>query len=334
MKKISLKNFFKEKKTSSFLIENSKNVGDIYILNSGLKNEIRNENQNNSLQDQKKMINLIQNKSNIKFLFDLHYFLNVLKYEINNNNSKILQLKQCYLIKKELIDIYNNFYEVGNVLKNNEANINSMINSNDDNLDIFYQQLIENHQKKIGNNKDIKDINYQLKGKDYLFDVFPTQYNNENFKCFEDFVISDKDFEKNKNIYTFQYIIIEHKIILVFNHTMNIGILDQNNYIFVPEAIIKFKTNEDFNDIINKIIKYGINYVESYFQSINNNANISILLLGNKDENSLQNKGPKINNFFNKNTTQIMPSSSNEFNFYTSKIKNQLRMKKVKENEK
>ena len=93
------------------------------------------------------MINLIQNKSNIKFLFDLHYFLNVLKYEINNNNSKI-QLKQCYLIKKELIDIYNNFYEVGNVLKNNEANINSMINSNDDNLDIFYQQLIKNHQKK------------------------------------------------------------------------------------------------------------------------------------------------------------------------------------------
>ena len=279
------------------------------------------------------MINLIKNKNNIKFLFDLHHFLNVLKYEINNNNSKINQFKQCYLIKKELIDIYNNFYEVGNVLKISEANINEMLISNDfDNLDLFYEQLIENHQKIIGNNKDIKDINYQLKGKDYLVDVFPTQYNNENFKCFEDFVISDKDFEKNKNIYTFQYTIIEHKIILVFNHTMNIGILDQNNYIFVPEAIIKFKTNEDFNDIINKIIKYGINYVESYFQSINNNANISILLLGNKDENYLQNKRPKINNFFNKNTTQIMPSSSNEFNFETSKIKNQLRMEKEKEN--
>ena len=175
-------------------------------------------------------MNLIQNKNNIKFLFDLHYFLNILKCEINNNNSKNIQLQQCYLIKKELIDIYNNFYEVGYILKKCEANINKMIDSNEfDNLEIFYEQLIENHQKNIGNNKDIKDLNYQLNGKAYLFDVSPTQYQNENFKCFEDFIISDKDFEKNSNIYTFQYTIIEHKIILVFNHTINIGILEQNN---------------------------------------------------------------------------------------------------------
>ena len=335
LKKNSLKKFFKEKTTSSYIIENSLSVGCIYKLNSGLKNEIRNENQDKSLQDQKKMINLIRYNNNIKFLFDLHYFLNTLKYEINNNNSKINQLKQCYLIKKELIDIYNDFYGVGYVLKNNETNINKMLNSNDfDDLDIFYQQLIENHQKKIGNNKDINELNYRLMGKEYLFDVSPAQYNNENFKCFEDFIISNKDFEKNKNIYTFQYIIIEHKIILVFNHTMNIGILDQDNGVFIPEAIIKFKSNEVLNDIINKMIKYGIQFFESNFEILNNNANNSILLLRNKDENAQQNKGPKINNFFNKNTTQIMQQNSNERIFDASKIKNQIRLKKEKENEK
>ena len=107
------------------------------------------------------MMNLIQNKNNIKFLFDLHYFLNILKCEINNNNSKNIQLQQCYLIKKELIDIYNNFYEVGYILKKCEANINKMIDSNEfDNLEIFYEQLIENHQKNIGY---IQLLNYLIK---------------------------------------------------------------------------------------------------------------------------------------------------------------------------
>ena len=79
-----LKTFLKEKIINFCIIEDSHKVGEIVLLNSGTKNEIIDVINQNQI-EQEIMINKIKNKNNIKFLFDLHYFLNILKFEININ---------------------------------------------------------------------------------------------------------------------------------------------------------------------------------------------------------------------------------------------------------
>ena len=263
-----LKIFLKDKVTNLQINENSQKVGQIFQLYSEKKKEFFDEIKNQNQLEQIKMMNKLINYKNIKFLFNLHYFLNILKFAINNNNSKSNQPKKCYLIKKEIIDIYSNFYEVDSTLKKNEEKINKLISyNNTDDLQRFFENLIEIHQKKI----NINDIKYKLEKSQYLFDVSFTQYENENFLCLEDYIISNEKFDEIKNITNFQYIIIENKIILLFNQNMNIGIIDKNNNTFIPETIIKFE-EKYLNDIIQRMNFNGISQFESDFKSIYSNT--------------------------------------------------------------
>ena len=330
----SLNIFLKEKIKQSFIIEGQYKVGDLFIFNSDSYNEIKNEN-NEEFDKKEKMINPNQNKKIIQFLFDLHYFLNNLKYEINNNNTNNNQFKKCFLIKKELIDIYSNFYGFDCFIKSYETKINQMIYSNNlGRLPQLYKKLIEFYEKKQNNNKDINEINYQFNEKQYLFEVSPNQYINNNFLCFEECFISNTQFEANKNFADFQYTIIDHKIILIFNHNINIGILDENNNTFVPETIIKFEEKKDLNHMIQKMNKHGISLFESYFKTFYDNTNNFIFSLKNKNESNQNNNGPKINNFFNNKPINDNKRIPNELNINTSEIKKQMKLMQEKENQK
>ena len=315
--------FLKDKVTNLQINENSQKVGQIFQLYSEKKKEFFDEIKNQNQLEQIKMMNKLINYKNIKFLFNLHYFLNILKFAINNNNSKSNQPKKCYLIKKEIIDIYSNFYEVDSTLKKNEEKINKLISyNNTDDLQRFFENLIEIHQKKI-NNKDINDIKYKLEKSQYLFDVSFTQYENENFLCLEDYIISNEKFDEIKNITNFQYIIIENKIILLFNQNMNIGIIDKNNNTFIPETIIKFE-EKYLNDIIQRMNFNGISQFESDFKSIYSNTNNLIYSLKTKNENIKKNNEPKFNNFFNNNPLKNINKADKE-----SEIKKQIKLLQI-----
>ena len=80
-----LKTFLKDKITNLQINENNEKVGQIFNLNSEQKKNFFDDIKNQNQLEQVKMMNKLINYKNIKFLFNLHYFLNMLKFEINNN---------------------------------------------------------------------------------------------------------------------------------------------------------------------------------------------------------------------------------------------------------
>ena len=129
LKSLTIEFFYRNKIKSNSIIEDNSRVGKAYNLNTNKKNEIKKEFKNEIILDNKKMnekkdqieyinkVNISQNKTNIRFLFKLHFFVEKLKNELNNNSSEISQINKCYLIKKELIDKYIDFYQFDTIIK-------------------------------------------------------------------------------------------------------------------------------------------------------------------------------------------------------------------------
>ena len=130
-----------------------------------------------------------------------------------------------------------------------------------------------------------------------LFNVEPTRYNDPNLLCFENCIIYKELVEIQKG-YEVLYTIIDNKIILIFNHNINIGIIDDQKNIFVPEVIVKFDTKENFEYMIQLINKHGINKFIKHFDNHfdKNNLILSLNITKHKSNNNIL-----FNNFFNSN---------------------------------
>ena len=243
-------------------------------------------------------INEKQNEKNIEFLFNLHLFTIILKYKLKLssqfNNSEKIKLAKCYLIKKELIDIYKKFYNFDDIIHKYENLIVEKISSKEFNE--FYNSLIKKYKKEF-NNKDLSEINYELKMNKNLFNVEPTRYNDPNLLCFENCIIYKEPVEIQKG-YEVLYTIIDNKIILIFNHNINIGIIDDQKNIFVPEVIVKFDTKENLEYMIQLINKHGINKFIKHFDNHfdKNNLILSLNIDKHKSHNNIL-----FDNFFNAN---------------------------------
>ena len=327
LKNKSFNDYIKEYIKKDNIIENNKKVGEIYEINEEPKNEIKDE--SNTSTNNEYANNLIskQNKNNIKFLFRLHFFLNKLKFELNNNNFKNKVEEKCYLIKKELIDMYIKFYKFDSIIKKHEEKIKQLASSNkEEELKKLYKSLMEKYQQEFIN-KDLTKINLELAKNKTLYEISSTQYTSPDFICYENCMLSNNSFENNSSNQEFKYIIIENKIILKFNNNINIGILDMKNNTFVPETIIKFETEDDSEEMIQKMINYGISDFESSFSALYKNSNNSIFSL--KSNNESKKIDIKINNFF-----ESKKDNSNEKIFNTADIKKKMLLKKAEVEEK
>ena len=113
------------------------------------------------MKEYKNKLDSNQNNIIINLLFNLHFFWNILKLEIINNNDQNICLNKCYLIKKELIDIYSNFYAFDIIINKYQKKILENAFQGEKQLKDFYNSLILKYQAKYYN-KDTIDINYKL----------------------------------------------------------------------------------------------------------------------------------------------------------------------------
>ena len=317
LKKTPLNLFLEKHSWKNKIIEVNNIKGEIYIMNSEKINEINIDNKEIKRENDEYVNKLLknENKCNIRFLFKIHLFLGKLKYKLKNeiNNEENINFGDCYLFKKELIEKYIQFYEFDKIIKKYQSEIDQLSSSNEEELNDFYESLIKKYQEQFIN-KDLCEINSELQLNKSLFEVDTTRYNDPNFLCYENYILSDIPFKKVVNESRFNYIIIHQKILLIFNQNINIGILDEKSNIFVPEIIIKYDIKKDLDDMIYMMKNNGIDNFVSNFSGIYNDTNNHILLLKDIDENQNQNQKNeiKINNFFKEVTQQNNGKKINE----------------------
>ena len=342
LKQNNLGEFISDKIFQNLIIEKTEFVGKIFLFDQPQEKEETSENkekntdkkkvkQNNFMKEYKNKLDSNQNNIIIKLLFNLHFFCNILKLEIsNNNNDQNICLNKCYLIKKELIDIYSKFYAFDIIINKYQKEILDNAFQGEKQLKDFYNSLILEYQAKYYN-KDTSDINYKLGLKKKLFEVSPIKYNDEIFLYFKNYLISNEPFEQCQGDYEFYYLIIQNKIILIFNNNINIGILEEKSNIFLPETIIKFDKIDTLNSMLVIMSKYGIQAFESNFHEIFKNTNNFIKIICDKKEKS--NKDIKRNNFIDIDSSQ-QSQNYTDFNFNTSDIKKKIKKKQEEEKEK
>ena len=311
----SIKDFMKSRISGKEIKENNDIVGKLYEIKGEEPNEEKIQNvESSDLSEQMQYSHKIKSNANIrniKFLFKLHFFMKKLKSEFNNNNSEKVTLKKCYLIKKELIDKYLEFYKFNYVINHDNGKIFENLNkeilvklatSEKEEVKGLYDLLIVRYPKEYLI-KDNSSFNDYLELNKNLFEVDSTQYSDEKFLCYENYIISGEPMEQSQNDIEFKYTIIHDKILLIFNDNINIGILEDKSNVFIPETIIKFDTDDDLKKMFYIMITQGIEKFESDFNLYFVNSNNFIKIL--KSNNDIKTKeGPKINNFFEKKSIQ------------------------------
>ena len=241
------------------------------------KNEIQNIDNNN------KIIKGIENdndfKKNIGVLLELYEFNKELKSQIKdsliqtNNNSKINNKYEFYLIKEEWFSKYKKIYLYDEIneflLKTNE---DPSLNKESKIKDLFIK-YIDIYKKKEYKEK-IKLINI-----DKLFNLeFQFCSNGKEIIFFSQYYIVNKNIldkivdNKIGEIENFISIIYNKKIILKHNkkNCIIIGDLsDDNNNIFIPEIILKYKDMININEkFINEEFLKLINIKDGKIESI------------------------------------------------------------------
>ena len=260
---------FNQNEKKLFNIIKEKQEEENKIINNELKENIANY---------AKKINIKQNEKNIQFLFKLHLFTTLLKYELKFNKTNNNQFEKCYLIKNDLIDIYNNCYDFDNIIKNHEQSILENIFNHNEKLNDFCSSLIKKYEKHF-NNKDLSGFNTELITKKKLFKVEPIKYNETNLLCFENCLIYNEPFENEQNENELLYTIIDNKIILIFNLNINIGNIEDKKNIFVPEIIIKFSSETNLNNSIQLMENIGIiKFVNEFYNYFDEKYNTILSL--------------------------------------------------------
>jgi ubiquitin C-terminal hydrolase len=166
---------------------------------------------------------------------------------------------------------------------------------NEEQLENYYNQLVSKYPEQYLY-KDLSEINYNLLFHKELFDVLPTKYENKNLSCYKNYVILGEPMENAHSITEFKYITIDHKIILIFNKNINIGLLDEHNNIFIPQIMIKFEEKDDLISMINNMLNIGVHNFVKYFKNnfMNRNNFIEDINSNNIKTNEIKNNSQNI----------------------------------------
>ena len=284
------------------------NTSDRFFKKNTLPNKMQNknkENNNNPIKNEKIVLNIIirkeiyiqldqQNKTNTEFLLRLFFHL----YKMNiiiKNSFKMDNFVEGFFVNNNLIEKYKNFYDfnhlenllktpkIQTIINNNkiknlsgyisESSINKIIPEIIDLLSEEYKNIIQ----KKNNNEFIKEINNP---ENYSLNI--QNYNNPNvFNIINCILLREEVFHsliKDKNEMVIErlnnsknkFIIIKRKCICVYNHIINIGILNENS-IFKSEILIKYNDEETLNLIINDLKENSFDDFVNKINIINNN---------------------------------------------------------------
>ena len=343
LKSLKYKSFLnkKIKDEKKEIMELKESVGKIYQINEKQQNEIITDNtETNSIKSDTEYankLNINQNTNNIKFLFKLYFFIKKLRYELNNN-SENYDLQECYLIKKELIDKYKEYYNFDDSIKNYEKQIFKKLNnvnlafSEGEEKEKFYDSLIKHYEQKYINNNNY-EFNFESEMNKNLFNAKPSQqYINEQiFFYYENYIISGEPISESQKDKKFIYLTMHNKIILIFKNNLNVGILDDKSNTFKPETLIIFENKDVLPKWIYEIKEYGIQFFESNFKEIYKGTKNYIAFIKSKNEET--DKEMK-----NKNLIDPSCSKDNEeiniFEIDISKNKQKIKLKQKQEKEK
>ena len=283
-----LDNNYNKDNNIKFIIYGYSNLNTQFNSNKDYKNNVSGKNNN---------INII------KFFIKLFYEYKEINNLINNNSIKN---GNYYLINKNFIDIYKNYYSYSNIedILENNNNINNIVNKYNKDInyifsnDNLFNSLLECFPKKLKdkiNNLDNKNLIYNLShislysiNYDYCKEAI--RENNEYLKIYKDFELWTKE-----TLILFQKILFininnkkevncflgENNLLLLIvnnkNYQINICKLD-NNYSYQTITIIMSK---NLNNIIEKINKG--NFLQMIFK-LNNNNNKLFSKIENTDD--------------------------------------------------
>ena len=265
------------------------------------QNKIINENEKISLDFDTNKIKCF------KFLIGLYFYFRNLNEKINENFDNNSNLKKGFLINKDLIENYNEYFDYNKIEKDckdnglslSENNIN--YNEEGDN-NKFLSEIINSlkHKyievlKKINDDKfyKINDSN-QLKLK-----LEMKSKNNKDFYYYENCVIINEElfsilcsyneqFKNNIKDCEITYLTGDKIIIIAFKPFINIGFIDDNKK-FIPEMVINYNT-DNLEKIINDLKYNGYKRFKNIFEAkYANTKNYSLIL--NEKETSLELRG-------------------------------------------
>ena len=228
-------------------------IGKIIELNNQ-NNEILKDNEITSPDKTQPILN-IQSKNNIKFLLRLYFYYKSFKEKFNNPNICMQNPETGYIINKDLIEKYKEYYNY-NELKN----IFDYSKTSDSNSIEELENLLENLPNIYIKEIIEKDDNPSTKDKfcNYIQKINLNLYHDNcvvlNEKLINILYNYNENIQRNRNKLKIQYFIHDKKLIIIYNNNINIGIID-DNCIFKLEKRIHFDTNEELNHILNKIKK-------------------------------------------------------------------------------
>ena len=229
---------------------------------------------------------------------DLNNKITLSKTEFNENKKKFKEniiLNKCFLINKNQINLYKNYYSYNKleeeidklieknekIKKNSKANLYSQ-----ENINIIYKDL---QGSKIF--EQYKNIDFFPKNKK-MFDIKKTKLPNDNKEYYVDFIIINEDIlkclisSKGDIAICKNYIINSGKIIIFFeeeNYQVLIGEL-KSDY-FNLNLFINFIDNTELEKFKNKLLEGRL---ESLIEQIKNNKekeNIFIYEIPNEELN-------------------------------------------------
>ena len=229
----------------------------------------------------------------IEIILLIYQFNKDLKNEINNslnfkNNEEYknkINYNKCYLIRKEWLNKFKNFYSYNKIeeyIKNKDL---SEIDTNDIKMNNLIKEIINHTKIENVNNNSIQDINEEI-----IINLSISElsllvkeeniYYPNNFYIINTYILKKiyknilfKDYKK-ENDKKNNYIVNNGQIILKYEYKLNnneikyynilFGVLNDNN-IFIPQILLFFEKNEnernrEFEKLKEEInIKYNIN---------------------------------------------------------------------------
>ena len=262
---------------SDLLDDNKEVVGKAYDIISIIKTK--------ELKIKEDILNMIK-----IYMFNKDFINKIIKSQNKQNKNEInIFSDKCYLINREYMEKYKEYYLYQDIQKYLDNLNNNIINTEE----IFENIQKENFYEDIKNKEplDMNEININIKPKEKKL--------NEEIFYFDDFIIVNKDIydslinniniiEDNLNI---QYIINSGKIFLLIKseekniYQIIIGEIKNFDIYFNPKILLIMKGINEYNAFKNDLMKlYYSNYFKYFFIKKEENNNNKLVIKQKKIE--------------------------------------------------
>ena len=226
----------------------------------------------------------------IKFLLGLLLYYEELEFKIKQSFTPTQNYELGFMINIEIVEKYKKLYNfedlklflreekiktLVNIFKNsnsykNKEELNKLLNKIEELLPEKYKNMSKKEKlfQELNNNIEIystKIKNYENKGFLYFINSILIDENLAKY-----LVDNNNEQIKNKIIqYKVLHLAIDNKLIIIYNFTINIGIIENN--IFKPEIIISCTGEDSLLELENEIKINGYQYILKKINLIDNN---------------------------------------------------------------